>query len=463
MARLLVFILALGILPPAVSVSAAVRLPAVIGSHMVLQQRSTVTLWGWSASAETVKVSVSWSTNVAQATASHGERWSTQIQTPEAGGPHTIRIQGANEIVLEDVLIGEVWVCSGQSNMEWSGDQKLKQSLDASPGATNTLIRFLYVPKSTSATPQDLMTARWVVCSPEEMLHFSAVGYFFGTRLQERLNVPVGLISADWGGTPAEVWTPREIVDADPELKAASAEIKPAAWWPNDPGVAYNAMIHPLLPYRIAGAIWYQGESNVSTHGTYRKLLTSMIDGWRKAWGFDLPFYFVQIAPFTYGDDHIRGALLREAQTQASTHPKTGMVVISDLVDNVKDIHPQMKREVADRLANLALSETYGVAGLPYRSPQYRSHRVDGGKIRVQFDFVPTGLVSRGGPPSEFTIAGADGKFVPAEAVIDGATVMVSSPAVPNPVAVRFGFSNTAMPNLFSSEGLPVNLFRTDR
>lgn len=447
----------------ALPLAAAVRLPAVIGSHMVLQQRASVPIWGWAAPAETVTIRVSWATNVYQATASNGARWSTQIQTPEAGGPHTIRINAANELVLEDVQIGEVWLCSGQSNMEWSGDQNLSQSLEESPRATNTLIRFFHVPKSTAAAPQDLVPAQWVVCSPESMKRFSAVGYFFGKRLHERLQVPVGLINASWGGTPAEVWTPRDIVDADPELKAAAAELKPAAWWPHEPGLAYNAMLHPLVPYRLAGAIWYQGESNVGTHGTYRKLLTAMIDGWRKAWNAELPFYFVQIAPFTYGDDHIRAALLREAQTDAARHPKTGMVVISDLVDNVKDIHPQLKREVAERLAAAALAETYGVAGLHFRSPQYRSHRVDGDKVRIEFDFVPTGLISRGGPPSDFTIAGADGAFVPATAVIDGTSVVVSSPKVPQPVVVRFGFNNTAMPNLFSTEGLPVNLFRTDR
>jgi len=453
-------ILALGcLLTP---LSAAVRLPAILGSHMVLQQRSSVTLWGWAAPAENVKISVSWSTNVYQATASNGARWSTQISTPEAGGPHTIRLTAGNEIVLEDVFIGEVWVCSGQSNMEWSGDQKLNQSIEESPRATNSLIRFFHVPKSTANAPQDQLTARWVVCTPEEMLHFSAVGYFFGKHLQERLGAPIGLINSSWGGTPAEVWTPREIVAADPELRAASAEIKPAAWWPDQPSVAYNAMIHPLIPFRLAGVIWYQGESNVSTHGTYRKLFTGMINGWRQAWNAELPFYFVQIAPFTYGDDHLRGALLREAQTQASSHPQTGMVVISDLVDNVKDIHPQQKREVGERLARYALAETYGVTGLHYRSPQYRSHQVEGGKVRIQFDYVPTGLVAKGGPPSDFTLAGADGKFVPAVAVIEGSTIVVSSPSVPDPVGVRFGFNNTAIPNLFSAEGLPVNLFRTD-
>ena len=461
MKSLIPLILALGaLLNP---LSAAVRLPDILGSHMVLQQRSVVTLWGWAAPAETVTISVSWSTNTFQTTASNGARWSTQVPTPEAGGPHTIRIRGGNEVVLDDVLIGEVWLCSGQSNMEWSGEHGLLQSKQESPRATNSLIRFFHVPKSTATAPQDQLSARWVVCTPEEMLRFSAIGYFFGKRLNEHLGAPIGLINSSWGGTPAEVWTPRNTVESDPELKAASLQLKPAAWWPHEPGMAYNAMIHPLIPFRIGGVIWYQGESNVSTHGSYRRLFTRMIEAWRAAWNAELPFYFVQIAPHTYGDDHIRAALLREAQTEAASHPKTGMVVISDLVDNVKDIHPQSKREVAERLALYALADTYGITGLHYRSPQYRSHQIEGGSVRIQFDHVPTGLVARGGPPSDFTIAGADGKFVPAAAVIEGAAVVVSSPGVPDPVAVRFGFNNSAMPNLFSTEGMPVNLFRTDR
>jgi sialate O-acetylesterase len=309
MKRLLLFLAILGF--GAGPLAAAIRLPAVIGSHMVLQQRTNATLWGWAGAAETVTVSVSWSTNTWKATASNGGRWATEIQTPQAGGPHTIRIKAAHELVLEDVMVGEVWVCSGQSNMEWSGDQGLRQCKEEAPQATNSMIRFFYIPKATSETPQDHLTARWVVCSPDEMIHFSAVGYFFGKQLSEKLGVPVGLINSNWGGTPAEVWTPRGIVEDDPDLRAAASKLKPFPWWPHEPGLAYNAMIHPITPFRIAGVIWYQGESNVSTHGTYRKLFTRMIDGWRAAWKSELPFYFAQIAPYTY-DDPTRAAFLRE-------------------------------------------------------------------------------------------------------------------------------------------------------
>jgi len=462
--RFLALAQALALLPSALPcLRADVRLPAVLDSHMVLQQRSTATLWGWAAPAEKVTITASWSTNSYVTNASNGARWAIGIPTPEAGGPHTIRIQAGNQIVLEDVLIGEVWLCSGQSNMEWSGEHGLKQSLDEAPHATNGAIRLFHVPKSTANHPQGDLAADWVVCNPEAMRRFSAVGYFFGKRLNERLGVPIGLINSSWGGTPAEVWTPRSRVESDPELKAAAAELKPAAWWPHEPGLTYNAMIHPLVPFRVAGFLWYQGESNVNTHGTYRRLLGTMIGAWREAWQADLPFYLVQIAPFTYGDDHIRAAYLREAQDDVVALPGTGMVVTTDLVDNVKDIHPQRKREVALRLADLALSDTYNIVGLQPRSPRYRSHSIESGRVRIEFDVVPTTLVSRGGPPTEFTIAGADGRFVPATAVIEETTVVVSDPSVPDPKAVRFGFSNASMPNLFSAEGLPVAPFRTDR
>jgi len=442
---------------------AAVRLPAIIGSHMVLQQQSTVKLWGWSGPAENITIKVGWDTTTYKVTASRGARWVAEIKTPAAGGPYTISIKGNNEIVLEDVLIGEVWVCGGQSNMEWSADQGLKQAKEESPNATNNKIRFFYVPKSTSTTPQDDVNARWVVCNPQDMLHFSTIGYFFGKQVNASTGFPVGLINSNWGGTPAEVWTPEEIITHDPDLLHAAEKLSPAAWWPHIRGEAYNAMIYPLTQFSIAGAIWYQGESNVTTHFMYKRLFTSMIDSWRKAWGKNFPFYFVQIAPYTYGDTHINGAFLREAQTESTTHPKTGMVVISDLVDDVKNIHPTLKKEVATRLANYALAETYGVKSLIYKSPTYAAHAVEKGSIRIQFKDVPTTLMSKGGELTDFFIAGVDGVFVPAKAKIEEKTVLVSSKAVKDPVHVRFGFTNTAMPNLFSAEGLPVNLFRTDK
>ena len=442
---------------------ADVRLPAIIGSHMVLQQKSTVKLWGWSGPAENITIKLGWDTTTYKVVASRGARWVAEVKTPAAGGPYTITIKGRNEIQLEDVMIGEVWVCGGQSNMEWSADQGLKQAKEESPNATNQKIRFFYVPKSTSATLQDDVSAKWVVCNPQDMLHFSTIGYFFGKDVNARTGFPVGLINSNWGGTPAEVWTPEEIITHDPDLLYAAEKLTPAAWWPHIRGEAYNAMIYPLTQFSIAGAIWYQGESNVGTHFMYKRLFTSMIDSWRKAWAKTFPFYFVQIAPYTYGDTHINGALLREAQTASAAHPKTGMVVISDLVDDVKNIHPNLKKEVATRLSNYALAENYGVQGLNHKSPTYAAHAVEKGSIRIQFNDVSTTLMSKGVALTDFFIAGADGVFVPAKAKIEEKTVLVSAKTVKDPVYVRFGFTNTAMPNLFSAEGLPVNLFRTDK
>jgi sialate O-acetylesterase len=294
------------------------------------------------------------------------------------------------------------------------------------------------------------------------MKQFSAIGYFFGKKLEHELNVPIGLISSSWGGTPAEVWTPKASIDNDAVLKEAATRI-PVAYpgWPLLPGKTYNAMIYPITNFSIAGVLWYQGETNVETYSTYNKLLSTMVGDWRKAWHKDFPFYFVQIAPFAYGNNY-NGALLREEQTKVLHVANTGMVVISDLVADVNDIHPINKIDVALRLANYALAETYGKTALPHKSPLYKSMKVEKGKIRIYFDNVTKGLTTKNGAPTEFYIAGDDKKFVPATAKIDGNTVIVWSKEVKNPIAVRFGFSNVAMPNLFSSEGLPVNLFRTD-
>ena len=444
---------------------AEVRLPAIIGDHMVLQQNSKVKLWGWADPAEEVKVKASWDTTTYKVKASSGGRWILTINTPSSGGPYNISFKGwADQIVVNDILVGEVWVCSGQSNMEWSGSQQLPQSLEEAPKATNKSIRFFYIPKSTSEFPQDDVKAKWVVCSPDEMKKFSAIGYFFGKKINEVTGYPMGLISSNWGGTPAETWTPTEVVMSDRKLKDAAAQLKPMDWWPVGIGQAYNAMIYPIQNYSIAGTLWYQGESNVGTNATYESLFTKMIASWRKGWEKEFPFYFVQIAPYNYGNDNINGALLREQQTRASSFPKTGMVIVSDLVDTVSDIHPRKKYEVAQRLANLALSETYGKTGIIWKSPSFKSMVIEKDKIRISFNNAESGLLSKGTVLNSFYIAGSDGKYLPAQAKIEkNGTVLVWNKDIKEPRNVRFGFTNTDMPNLFSKEGLPVDLFRTDQ
>jgi sialate O-acetylesterase len=444
-----------------VNLTAAIRLPNIIGSHMVLQQKSTVKIWGWAAPAEKVIIKTSWDNKTYEATTSNGAKWVSNIQTPTAGGPYQITISASNTIVLEDVLIGEVWVCGGQSNMEWSGDQSLKETLDEAPNATNTSIHFFYVAKSTSDFPQDNLEGKWMVCSPEEMKHFSAIGYFFGKNLNQTLHYPIGLINSNWGGTPAETWTPEYVINNVAIIKKGADSLTAADKWPHITSKAYNAMIFPLTNYSIAGVIWYQGESNTNTHFAYEKLFTGMIDAWRHHWNQNFPFYFVQIAPFTYGNKNV-GALLREAQTKAANHNGTGMVVITDLIPDTTNIHPTRKIEVAKRLSDLALNKTYGYTTIPCQSPIYQSHTIDKDKISIQFNNADNGLMAKGDIITSFEIASEDKIFLPALAKIIGNTIVVSNKNIKNPVAVRFAFNNTAMPNLFNKEGLPVNLFRTD-
>jgi sialate O-acetylesterase len=443
------------------SIFAAIRLPNILGSHMVLQQKSSVKIWGWGAPEEVVTIKTNWDTTTYTTQTGNGAKWISEIKTPAAGGPYRITIAGSNEIVLEDVLIGEVWVCSGQSNMEWSGTQKLQQSTDEAPNANNKNIRFFYVSKATSNYPQENVDGHWVVCSPEEMFRFSAIGYFFGKNIQSNLNSPVGLINSNWGGTPAETWTPSYVIEESPVLSAAAKKQNSTPWWSPIIADTYNAMIAPLTQYAIAGVIWYQGESNVDTYYGYEELFTKMIGSWRKAWNAEFPFYFVQIAPYKYGAK-FTGALLRASQTKAAQYPNTGMVVVSDLVPDTNNIHPTLKKEVAVRLANLALNKHYGFSKIVAESPSFDTYTIEKDKVIITFKNAPNGLMIKGPIATHFEIAGADQNFVAAQVKIDGNKIIVSSTQVKSPLAVRFGFSNTAMPNLFSKEGLPVNIFRTD-
>lgn len=440
---------------------ANIRLPAVIGNGMVLQQNSSAKLWGWCDPGEKVVITTSWNNKTDTATGSSLAKWQITVPTPAAGGPYTITLKGKNTIVLNDVLIGEVWICSGQSNMEWSYMHKLQDIKDELPTCYNKNIRFFHIPKTTAAYPQDDCNAQWTVCDSNTLKTFSAVGYFFGKKLHADLNIPIGLIHASWGGTPAEVWTPDSLVYNDAALNTAVGKLYTSPTWPSRPGLAWNAMLAPVTSYAIAGAIWYQGESNAIAAATYTKLMTTMINAWRKAWNRELPFYYVQIAPYRYGNRNI-GSLLQEAQTKALAHPQTGMVVITDLVNDTADIHPVNKHDVGARLANWALHETYKKEGGVYKSPLYKQMEVKKGRAYLQFDYAPNGLMVKGKTITELYVAGHDRQFFPAEAKIEKDKLVVWSKQVKEPIAVRFGFGNTAIGNLFSKEGLPVCPFRTD-
>lgn len=301
-------------------------------------------------------------------------------------------------------------------------------------------------------------------CNEETLRRFSAAGYFFGKKLNTELNVPIGLIQSAWSGTPVELWEPTEVIDSDPVMKEAATKIRDVTYRPNKPGLIYNAMIYPISNYTIAGVIWYQGEGNTARAYAYEKMFTGMIGAWRKQFGNEFPFYYVQIAPYTYANTY-EAALLMEQQTRSLSYPKTGMVVITDLVDNVKDQHPRNKLDVGLRLANMALAETYrkNIPAPAYKNPMYSRMEISKGKINLYFDNAPNGFLVKGdGKPSEFLIAGSDQNFLPADVKIEKDRVVVSSKQISAPVAVRFSFSNTAMANLFNKEGLPVIPFRTD-
>jgi len=630
-----------------------VTLPNIIGSNMVLQQKTKAAIWGWADPGEKISVKADWRWFPSSTKADASGKWIVHIPTPKAGGSYTITINAGNTITLENVLIGEVWVCSGQSNMEmpmvptpegYLGILNYEQEVAA---ADYPEIRLFDISHEFSTTPKDDSESSWTICKPKTAKLFATTGYFFGRKLHKDLNVPVGLIGSNWGGTPAESWTSPDFVKTIPafaekvelmqdekkmaqaqadykaaltkwqfEFEAADAGIKgqwskpetdDSAWetmnlpvnWEKDklgesmdgvvwfrksidipekwldknlmlelgpidddditfvngvevgrlnnwytprkytvpasilrqgvnviavrvydsvglggfggkaeqmklhpvdepgtqaiplsgpwsykvgfdhkdvarrpvspvkigawtPGTLYNGMIAPIIPYAIRGAVWYQGESNVSRPGQYQKLFPLMIQSWRKEWGQgDFPFYYVQIAPWNYGNA-TNSAFLREAQFLSLATPNTGMVVTMD-IGNIKDVHPKNKQEVGRRLALWALAKTYHKTDTVYSGPLYKSMKIEDGEIRLFFDYVDGGLVAKDGPLTDFTIASKDRKFVAAEAFIEGKTVVVSCADVKEPVAVRFAFTNTSEPNLFNKAGLPASSFRTDK
>ena len=631
---------------------AQLRLPSVIGSHMVLQQLSEVPVWGWAKAGEIIRVTTSWDQLTLTAVTGADSKWMVKVKTPTAGGPYTIKISGKKKILLEDILIGEVWVCSGQSNMEmplkgWPGGP-IDHSAAEIAAANYPKMRLFTVPRVTSYEPVEDCKSTWVECNPETVKDFSATGYFFGRELLRKLNVPVGLIFTSWGGTVAEAWMSKDYVEQIPFFTTTPGTFDPVAFkarqkdaftreqtqwaasvgfvkdqnapqwaiepdagqgwtattvpgnwdqtflgnhtgladyrmvfsvpdswvdkdlalelgpidemdmtwvngilvgahldiydwatkriykvpagtlkkgenilavrvanssgiggingdpgmlrirpeksktkwlplagtWkarkgaaftsigaspecidcnePNVPTVLYYGMIAPVIPFGIRGAIWYQGESNRYDGELYKKIFPGMIANWRHDWGRgDFPFYFVQIAPYTYRDKNSTG-LLREAQDYTvRTVPNTGMAVTMD-IGELKNIHPANKQDVGKRLALWALNKDYGFKDITYTAPVYKACKVEGNQIRISFDLYDQQLKSDGRELTCFRIAGDDYQFVPATAVIDNGTLLVSADGIAHPVAVRFAWESTDQPNLFGTSGLPVGPFRTD-
>ncbi|RKU17993.1 9-O-acetylesterase [Candidatus Poribacteria bacterium] len=512
MKRLVLFLIVYLLLSTQVLVYSEVTLPRVIGSNMVLQRDMQAPIWGWASAGEEVTITLSAeaedveplfsTTMVADAEGN----WQVKLPAMAAGGPYTLRVKGSNTLELTNVLFGEVWICSGQSNMQWSVSAS-KDSEAEITAAMYPKIRLFYIPRVPSGFPQQDVDAAWSETTPETIASFSAVAYYFGRKLYKNLDVPIGLINTSWGGTRIEPWTPpaglaavpalatihKEVQDVQANYRAQLPEkIKDIEAWiaetrkalemgaaltemPENthplrhqqrPTALYNGMVHPILPYAIRGALWYQGESNLRDGMLYHEKMKALINGWREVWGQgDFPFYFVQLAPFNYGGRNANPFFLPqiwEAQTATLALPNTGMAVTTD-IGNLRDIHPRNKQEVGRRLALWALAKTYGRNDVTHSGPLYKSMAVEGNTIRLTFDAIGSGLMSRNDKPlTWFQIAGEDKEFVEAEATIDGDTVVVSSNAITNPIAVRFGWHQSAEPNFMNKEGLPASPFRTD-
>ncbi len=457
---------------------ADVSLPSVLGSHMVLQRDAPCPIWGWASPGEAVTVEFGGQKHRTEA---DGEgNWSVRLRPMKASAEgRTLTVMGKNTRTLVDVLVGEVWLCSGQSNMEWSVTASARAQEEIAAGS-HPRIRHIKIPHRPSMMPEkNVPSDGWKVTRPQTVGQFTAVGYFFARELQKELDVPVGLIGSNWGGTRIEPWIPPAGFQSVSALRDTAGKLDsfPTYVTQKDPQnplrtrmainhqsalALYNGMIHPLVPFAIRGALWYQGESNNGEGLLYLEKMRALIQGWRQVWDDpDMPFYFVQLAPFRYGGDPTRLAGIWEAQRQALDIPHTGMAVTTD-IGNITDIHPRNKQEVGRRLALWALAKTYGRRGVAYSGPLFARARAGAGKIRVNFDHTGGGLMSRDGKAlSHFEIAGADGKFVPAQAEITGKSVVVSSPQVPNPVHVRFGWHQEAVPNLANKEGLPASPFTT--
>jgi sialate O-acetylesterase len=453
---------------------AQVKLPAIVSSNMVLQRNTTVKLWGWAAANEKLTIKTSWSKDPIIIQADTEGNWKIDAKTTNSKEPQTITIKSkTSDILLENILFGEVWLCSGQSNMEMSMQgyvgQPVYGSSDAVAKSNNTNLRLFNVTKySGSKTPLkdvEKYTA-WQKASPENVANFSAVAYFYGSQLQEILDVPVGIINSSWSGSCVEAWISTEVMTTfqKVDLKDVDISIKPK----EIPTVLYNSMINPLIPYTIKGMIWYQGESNKGQPEKYTKLFPAMVQDWRTRWGIgNFPIYYTQIAPYGYeGNGFLsadkNSAFIREAQYQClNLIPNSGIAITLDI--GTKDfIHPPKKKEVADRLLYNALNQTYNYKTIEYAGPTFDTMEIKGGGLNLKFKNAVNGVYAYD-TLEGFEIAGDDKIFYTATAkIIDRKTVLVSSEKVLNPVAVRYGWDNWVVGTLFNTNLLPASSFRTD-
>lgn len=457
---------------------ADVRLPKILSSHMVLQRNAEVAIWGWADPGETIVINADWTKTKLNTIADTKGEWNLTLNTIDAGESHTLTITGKNTVHLKDILFGEVWIASGQSNMEMplikvsNAYTGIKDSEVEIANADYPEIRLFQAGNFSSQEPLDDVESgivmygvpeakcAWQACSPETIPTFSSTAYFFAKELYSKLQVPIGIIDSSWGGTSAESWSSKYgLKKLGMEKELAQATNLPQQADKKTPTRLYNGMIHPLRNFKIKGAIWYQGESNVGRADQYRQLFSTMISEWRREFGYEFPFYFAQIAP--YGKYTDNSAYLREAQLKTLSLPRTGIAVTMD-IGNLDDIHPKNKQEVGRRLALWALAKDYE-RDTEFSGPIFSTHAIKKNKTHLRFDHAKKGLATSDGQfPSHFTVAGEDRVFHPANAVIKGKQIVVTSENVSKPLAVRYAFTSDAQPNLINKEGLPASSFRTD-
>ncbi|MDQ8005870.1 MAG: sialate O-acetylesterase [Pedobacter sp.] len=447
-----------------VNVKAEIKLPSIFSNNMVLQQQADVAIWGKANKDAKVYIVTSWDKKKYSTIAANNGNWKLKIATPTAGGPYEISISDGKELILKNVLIGEVWVCSGQSNMEMTLRGNSSPILNANQiilNAENPKIRLFTVKRASSLTAVEDTKSEWKETTSETAREFSALAFQYGQILQQKLKVPVGLILSSLGGTKIQSWMNAESLKPFPEVEIVKT-LNGLASPHKEATVLYNGMIAPIAGYGIKGFLWYQGESNRHEPELYGKLFPAMVADWRKQWGLgEIPFYYVQIAPFGLDSEGRSGPKLREAQLNAmKLIPNSGMACAID-AGMEKDIHPMDKTILAQRLAYWALAKTYNIKGIGYNGPVYNSMKIEGNKAVLTFDNAPY-LTSYKKDLTLFEVAGADKVFYPAEAKLSKNEVTVQSSKVQNPVAVRYAFKEWVMGELYNNDGLPASSFRTD-
>ena len=459
------------------NLNAQIELGPLFSDDMILQRNSQVPIWGSAKGNEKVSITSSWNNNEVITKADNNGNWMADISTPDAGGPYEIKISSKKNILnLTNVLIGEVWVASGQSNMHMAlyggGREPVLGSIDMIAKARNSNIRLFTVEQRSSKNPIKNLKGEWLVSNPINASKFSAVGYSFADYLNKVLDIPIGIIHSSWGGSPAEAWTDNKTLVENFKKDHIKNNHRDKAIHHNPSGL-FNAMINPLIPFKIRGAIWYQGESNVGRANNYTKLMNKMIEGWRSNWGQgSFPFYFVQIAPngFKENMNNSHQAYLREAQLKTMlTMKNTGMVVTLDIGSKLTN-HPPEKILVGKRLAYWALAKDYKISGIPFSGPVYKSLDIKGEKVLVNFDYAENGVTGYENEITGFEIAGEDKVFYPAKVAVNAhwsfglnrSKLVVSSDSVKKPVAVRYGWKNYLKGNLYNTQGLPASSFRSD-